>query len=506
VGAPTVTAVLNNYSFTPAGLPNSGIAQGSIFVIVGTGLSLDQPPVLQSSTGGLPKTLNQTSLSVNVNGAVTTPPIYYTSATAVAGILPSNTPTGTGTLTVTYAGQTGAAFPIQVVQSAFGIDALYGTGTGLGTIEDANFDVFSFSNPAKPKQAIILWGSGIGPDLANDDLKFPQQQHDLTNIPTTIYVGGISASIAYRGRSQFPGLDQVVVTVPDNVSPGCFVPVVVQQGNVLSNTVTLPVSADGSPCSDPVLGYTAAALQSLAGKNTVNVGAVVVGQDTASTGTVTNSAVATFQKFAAADVGSGYGNVSQGACIVVPPAPAGGLYPPTGLNPGTLTATASTGGVPLTAVGATGMYVAQLPAAAITGTGGTVTVSGAGGANVGSFSTTIALQNPLTWTNKAALTSIDQTKGATVTWTGGFPNSTVEVNGHTSALVNGNALLVNFYCQAAASAGQIVIPASVTLALPPGIGTLSVTNSTSPKTFVATGLDLGYALGSVSFDSSITYQ
>jgi uncharacterized protein (TIGR03437 family) len=61
--------------------------------------------VLQSSAPpGLPQTLNQTSVSVTVNGVTTTPGLYYTSASAVSAVLPSSTPVGTGTVTVTYNG------------------------------------------------------------------------------------------------------------------------------------------------------------------------------------------------------------------------------------------------------------------------------------------------------------------------------------------------------------------------------------------------------------------
>ncbi len=50
-------------------MPNYGIAPGSLFAIQGLNLSGNQTPVLQSSAApGLPTTLNQTSLSVTVNG------------------------------------------------------------------------------------------------------------------------------------------------------------------------------------------------------------------------------------------------------------------------------------------------------------------------------------------------------------------------------------------------------------------------------------------------------
>jgi uncharacterized protein (TIGR03437 family) len=62
-------------------VPNYGIAPGSLFAIQGMNLNNNSTPVLQSSAApGLPTTLNQTSLSVTVNGVTTTPALYYVPA------------------------------------------------------------------------------------------------------------------------------------------------------------------------------------------------------------------------------------------------------------------------------------------------------------------------------------------------------------------------------------------------------------------------------------------
>jgi hypothetical protein len=120
---PVIAKLQNNYSFLLPGVPNYGIAPGSLFVIIGTGLSSAAPPVLQSSAApGLPQTLNQTSISVTVNSVTVTPAIYYTSATQLAAVLPSTTPVGNGTITVTYNGAASAPAPIHVVASALGLD------------------------------------------------------------------------------------------------------------------------------------------------------------------------------------------------------------------------------------------------------------------------------------------------------------------------------------------------------------------------------------------------
>lgn len=89
---PFIFQVQNNYSFLVPGMPNYGIAPGSLFAIQGQNLNSNQTPMLQSSAApGLPTTLNQTSLSVTVNGVTTTPALYYASSAAVAAVLPSTT-------------------------------------------------------------------------------------------------------------------------------------------------------------------------------------------------------------------------------------------------------------------------------------------------------------------------------------------------------------------------------------------------------------------------------
>lgn len=136
---PKVNSVLNNYSYTLPGLPNYGIAQGSLFVVFGTGIGPVQTPSLPDlSTTALTTSLNGAGVSITVNGTTVQAPLYYVSATQIAGILPSNTPVGTGTITVTYNGQTSSTLPITVVPAAFGLLTLSGSGSGAAAVFNAS--------------------------------------------------------------------------------------------------------------------------------------------------------------------------------------------------------------------------------------------------------------------------------------------------------------------------------------------------------------------------------
>ena len=275
-------------------MPNYGIAPGSLFAIQGLNLNSAAPPVLQSSAApGLPTTLNGTSLSVTVNGVTTTPALYYASSSAVAAVLPSTTPVGNGTLTVTDNGQS-AQTPIQVVASAVGLDTLYGTGVGAGVVTDASFNVLGLTNSATPGQTVTLWGSGIGADASSDDRTYPQNLNNLSSVPTQVFIGGISADVLYRGRSQYPGPEsQYNVVIPSGVSPGCFVSVILTTGStgaIVSNSITIPVNPGGGPCSDPGTGLNGTQIQSLANKTNVKSAAISIVQVTERNGNVSSSA------------------------------------------------------------------------------------------------------------------------------------------------------------------------------------------------------------------------
>jgi uncharacterized protein (TIGR03437 family) len=468
-----ILAVQNNYSYLLPGLPNYGIAPGSIFVIEGENLSNTETPVLQSSAApGLPLTLDQASLSVTVNGVTTTPALYYVSSNGIAAVLPSTTPLGSGVLTLTSNGQTAQA-PIQVVATALGLDTLAGNGAGSAVATDVNFNLIGLLHSAMPGQVITLWGSGIGADTSNDDRTYPQKQNNLTTVPFQIYIGGISATVLYRGRSAYPGLDQINVAVPSTVTPGCFVSVVAQSDLVVSNSVTIPVNASGGACQDALLGLTGTQLQALASKGTPpNTLAVVLSEQTGLSGKVMDAAAVYPISITGGFLGAGDFFASQGSCVVYEP----GLPFPfqAVLDPGAIQVTGPAGNVSLESNG--GASFANFPSGSLLNPG-TYTFSGAGGKDIGAFQlklpapTAIALAS----TN---FQSIDRTQGLVIKWTGGAPGGDVMVNA-VGQSPNGGSL--NIYCHASASGGQLTIPPSALLAFPLDLASLSSPPGRLPK-------------------------
>lgn len=501
-GVPAITQILNNSSFIPAGFPNSGIAPSSLFVVRGTALADPGPAVLQSSEApGIPLTLNGASITVMVNGVTTRPALYYTTPTQLAAVLPAATPVGFGTLTVTHNGLTSAPAPIQVVPSAVGINS-YSNNLGVAT-DAVSGALLTFANSGSPGQIIVLWATGLGANPDDSDTTITFTPHAV-NTPLQIYIGGVLATILYQGASVYPGVNQINVTIPPTVPTGCWVPLAAITGTVVSNIVTIPINPGGGACTDPQTGLSGNQIAP-AGGQTLRTGLVslVHAESTGTSGVrrVTDSANAAFVRYTGLYVPDRA--LSPGGCILqdFTPVPLPGV---TGLDVGAVTLTGPSGSVvTLGPGGLRGVFSSQLPAGAIPSSGGTFTFRGSGGADVGPFTSTLTLSPLLSWTNPAAVATIDRTQGLLVTWTGGNPGTYVFITG--SATSTGLGLVKGYTCMAPVDAGRFTVPSYILLGLPAGNGSTGIQNDIY-STLPATGLDISLALAGVSFTLPSAYR
>ena len=519
-GGPTITRVQNNYFYSNNGPPqeNLPIAPGSLFAVAGSGMATPgSQAVLQDSTKGLPLTLNGASLSVTVNGVTTQPPLYYAIPSQLAAVLPSNTPVGVGTLTLTYNGQTAVA-PIQVAPTALGLATISELGTGQAIVTDANYKLVTYTNSAAPGQVVTLWGSGLGAGTGDSDTTYTSAPHGIAvaGYPLQIYIGGIPASIDYQGRNGYPGLDQINVTIPASAPTGCFIPLAAVSGSgdtmVESNHVTIPVAAGGGNCSDPNTWLSASQAQSWSGKTSINWGNVgLTPQQSFISGswvytpqaaftTVPGSALVAFVTQGAPP--------SSGSCIATGPewanlASSGvGPFPPT-LDAGNIGFAGLGGFEYLSESNSTffssqpGIYYTGQPFAAslIPAAGTTFTFTAAGGQDVGPFTATLKTPPSLTYTNLGTIGTVTRSQGLTITWTGGG-DGVVHFIGGAAPTINGHwvdILESDFACTAPASAGQLTVPPYVLAMVPAAAGSVSVWYTPSPQPFSASGLDLGTA-------------
>jgi uncharacterized protein (TIGR03437 family) len=504
---PNITQVTNAASFLLPPLPGSSIAQGSFIAIIGTGLGASATDCgagfaacLWPSSYPLPTSITAgsttTTVQITVGGTTTNAIIYLAYENQVNAVVPSSTPTGSGTVTVKVNGTASNAFPITVVQSSFATFAINSAGTGPGIVTDVDYSVFTPTHTAKPGDAVILWGTGLGPspDVANEGMTGPCPSGcDFTKSGYTVnvFVGGIQANVAYAGRA--PGLtalDQVVFTVPSNVGTGCYVTVAVQASApggaaVISNFTSMAIDSNGGTCSDAD-GVNMNDLEpKLSAGSNVNVGVVSLlsnyvpldigggvmlqfDNDTvnAEIATFTPGVIDAFQGFALAP--------SAGSCIVSPflefPPPADPELSTSVLHYLNAGTTLSINGgetgmqsIPMNSNGeGYGALVGGASIANLLSGGGlqpyflpsslnslgmwqpsgiaqaTYTVSGPGGSDVGAFSGNLTVSSQAAafqWNQPASGATIPRDTPLTITWTGGDNDGFVDITIISSTVV-----------------------------------------------------------------------
>jgi len=544
---PSVNAsgIVNAASYTPEGMPGSGIAQGAFFAIFGTGLGPSVPQQAESfplpTSGGL----GGTTIQVAVAGTTLYAIVSYTSADQLLGILPSSTPIGAGTLTVTYNGQSSAPRPFQVVPSAFGIFAVNQGGSGAAVVTDAQYQLITPSHSAKPGDILTIWGTGIGASPGNEALG-PPTPTNLTHLSVSVLAGGQAASVLYQGRSGCcSGLDQITFQMPQ-VTAGCAVPLAVTVGGVPSNFMSLALTPAGGTCAAAPAGapsLPASFVSKVANGEPVTIAQVefnrmqeiglgiiqgwghVDGGYALFNSSTGSSLPALLSSLFLAGPADNYGPTlpfQPGSCSIgttLTPLPA---LPGTGVDAGSsLTLAAGSEKIALTQVtpgsygsgfcpGSTTEVCAfiQAEAAETPYLGfGPLTFTGTGGTAVGAFTTAAVLAAPLANVSLPSPgSSIPRDKDLTISWTGGGDDYVV-VSGSVFVSTGSGTLsgtldripgyFAGFSCMANASAGSLTVPAWVLSAIPPstlqtdGGDDLFIAQQSIGSYFATPGLDLG---------------
>lgn len=507
---PSITAVENAASNIVPGSPNAGIAQGAIFIVKGSGLGPANISVAPSGSIFQTTSLSSTSVAVTVGGTTVNALMYYTSAGQVAALLPSNTPTGMGTITVAYNGQTSGTAPISVVANNLGVFTVDSSGGGSGIVTYADYSLVSpvkaancggpntTCGAANPGDTLILWATGLGPVIGNDALGAGLGQ--AIDVPLTLWLGGVAITPSYQGRSGCCiGEDQIVFTVPNNVPIGCAVPIAVQIGNEISNTTVMPVANESRNCT-----FTRADLSSVGSQQIEQLVTAGIASGTINLwhysdggGTYEDDAKPQFLQVTSyvpgtqPFVASWLDYPPPGTCIAYNNLNAAFNVPITGYSPldagSSFTVTGPQGSVLLMNPGKDSM----LNASGTFLTPGAYTITGTGGANVGSFSGAVMIPAPSTLVSPVNGGNATLANGMTVTWTGGSGNLQIQVNSCFDNSCNNGASAV---CIVPASVGTFTIPPYVLEALPAGTSAGLVLSSYSMASFTATGLNAGTIL------------
>jgi|SRR5271157_769961 len=512
---PNIGAVLDSASDTV------NIAQGSMFSVYGTNLTptsvglvatFPRPTVV----GGVKVTFTPVA-----GGASTDTYLFYVGKQGgydqINGILPSTVQPGNYYVTVTN-GTVSNQFLTGVVATKVGLFTQDQTGTGLAVvfnyISQSESDVNrlttgnfngALSSPARPGQTLVAWGTGIGPYTAGDN---GIVTHDFSATQTILaIVGGVSIPVAFAGLNGYAGEDQINFTLPANVPTGCSVPLQISVGGVLSAAVSIAIAPSASATACVQTGYTAAQLQYLDQGGTITAGGFSLSEDVTTVGSAGAQKIddisGSFTQVTGYQLSSSgtpnYSLTTVGSCQIIKYTFTGSTVTVGGaksLDAGTVTITGPSGSnltnQKLTEL-STNEYsdLFNYPGEPSTGTilAGTYTLTGTGGTSVGPFNTSITIGPPLSLSSPLP-TTVTESAGFTLNWTGGNASDVVNITGVTSTSTGTGANKVytatGFICTTTAGQKTYTVPPAVLTQLIPANGSLDVSSGVGPVTFNAT--------------------
>ena len=480
------------------------------------------------------------SISVAVAGTTLEATVITASPGEVVAILPTTAPTGEATVTISSSGQSSAPVSFVIVQNAFGIFARNQAGSGPGIVQNfrsaSDQRLNTFVEAAQPGQVMTLWGTGLGIEPPEGAVE--------------VLTGSKLANIRYAGPAGCcAGLDQIVFELPPDVELGCYVPVVVRAGSMISNFVTISISATEGSCFDPG-GLPAKDLELIQSGRNISFGSIVLSWDVSRLWfypdwTDQYFSAGFFQENPLRPLGPVAGAPPSGTCVVYTIPDKASVQRPdvlandplrlTALDAGGALRLMGPGGVREIAKGPNGTYLAHpVITPGFFTLDNTIPLRPAGGADVGEFSVSLRAPSAVAWNESDFLANdayscpnagiwdldyciIERSKGLTVTWRDVDPSLPVTIRGQNDLVSATRPYKVlattYFHCTERAAAGKFSVPPAVLMSLPAGppVGGPWATESLSVghrflTSFTAAGLDVGYIVSQGSRSVLVYYQ
>jgi uncharacterized protein (TIGR03437 family) len=500
----------------------AGLTPGAVFVVRG---SFPLPSGLGMSGLPLEQSLNGASVVLTPAGGgeairawmIYTYADYDTGLFQIAALLPSATAPGDYRVSVLAQGSTAQGAIARVVERKYRSLTNNQEGYALAVIQnyvsservDRNMFVAGSlpdgqtKSPANPGQTVVLWGLGLG-GIQIPDNTAPGAIDLRGQLDVRVAVGGIEAAVLYAGRSpQFPGIDQINFTIPDNAPTGCNVALQVTVEGAPSNPVTMAVASPGDDaCAHPLLSR--AQLDALDNGQSFITGEfnlAVYSEEVQHQGNTrfaeAHTAVGYFGLMTAGRASAlDYRSVAPGRCSLVGGDPSvTNLYldavPDDSADAGRVTVSGP--GLPGIALDGENTHYYRLfsarledGSAVLGGTAGHLVAPGnyilrsPGGVHVGPFETSLQVPELQRWTNRDATQEVGRDAGIELSWTGGGTDDQVIIQGGTFRAAGGTPGdpeldAAAFLCRAVPGSKSFTVPASVLRSIPPteGFGTQS---------------------------------
>jgi uncharacterized protein (TIGR03437 family) len=223
-------AVLNSASFSPGEV----LAPGSLVSIFGSQLADGE-----ARSGDTPLDTNLANTEVRLNDRPM--PLLYVSSGQINAQIPYDVPSNTP-LQLLVRKIDAQSYPETVTVAPAAPGIFTDPSTGRAIVINRDGSVNSPSSPAHAGEVVVMYGTGLGPvnPPVADGYAAPAAAPTVN--PVVVQIGGISVTPLYAGLTPgSPGLYQINVAVPQNVTPSSQVPVVMTIANQSSPAVTVSV-------------------------------------------------------------------------------------------------------------------------------------------------------------------------------------------------------------------------------------------------------------------------
>lgn len=515
--------VVNAAGLSPAGLPGSSIARGSLITILGAELG----PVAGAAWDGVqlqPELAGVSVTAIDSSGALHTIYPVFVRYDQINALMPCAVALGAARITVIVSGRRSQpSDPFLTVERNFQIFTRNRKGWGGAVAENLSGGgpVFnSLTTPAARGQVVALWGTGLG---TCNEAEVPSD-HAGPSGGIQVVIGNHAGRVLEHKRvAGHPGVEQILAAVPADAPETCYVPVVVRTRHQVSNFASLSIARQGAACSDNLNGFTLlteklkqgpiswARIQLLHGKALTEWPGILLE-------TSSELGEAAFLRSSVEALDSAYHYPALGTCVVRP-------LSGTTVVSGAAGAVLNAGNVDLMGPWhlrflrdpADGIYRRRLSPTPFEGRSGDFIrpnarymIVGQAGPDVGPFHASVGIPGFLQWTNRDRLPfALQRWAPLVLTWLGGDPDREfVVIRGysHNRELNVGR----EFVCTAPVEARTFSLPFSVLSLLPDSSRDMFVSVSTvrqlSAPSFVARGIDVGFLAYEVATGRNFSLQ
>jgi uncharacterized protein (TIGR03437 family) len=259
-------------TYYPDVLPMGGISRGGMFASFGENYTLGD--TLVDSEFPLEGLLGETAAEFMVEGKTIDANLVFVAPSQLAGVYPSDGPTGQGQYRVVRGGMASPWVPVRIEDVSPGFFTLSQTGQGYGIFSNLDFELISPVVSFKVGETGIAWTGGLGA-RNSDAVPSPQS---LPTDDMRFILGGVEADIVGASPSGCcVAVDQVAFTINAGTPTGCFVPawmeMTVNGDQRISNVSTVsivPADSNTRVCSD-THSFGAEQVQDLADKDSFTV-------------------------------------------------------------------------------------------------------------------------------------------------------------------------------------------------------------------------------------------